>query len=168
MEGELIDTFDEEGMRTGKATRKEAHAKGYIHKSVMFFILDRKGRIFVNQRTKEKDFYPEYYSIALGGHVSAGDIHDRAVLREAEEEAGIRDVPAIFITSFKKRHDEKDRENVKVYAFVADGELKLDPKEIKHGRFMSPDELEGLMKKEKFLPETVITDSTAAFSFVRK
>ncbi len=154
MSSELIDIFDEDGRRKGESTRKQAHAKGLIHKSVLFFILDRQGSVFVNQRTKEKDFYPEYWSIVLGGHVPSGEIHDRAVLREAEEEAGIVDVPSIFITSFKKRYDMEDRENVKVYAFVVGDYPRLDPKEIKTGRFMTVGEIEEKMKAYKFLPET--------------
>jgi len=155
MSTELLDTFDEEGRFLGRENRSKVHERGHVHKTVMFFILDRQGRAFVSQRTKGKDFYPEYWSIVLGGHVPAGEIHDRAVIREAEEEAGIVGVPSIFMTTFRKRYDREDRENVKVYAFVIEGEPKLDTREIKTGRFMAIEEIEEKMKVEKFLPETV-------------
>ncbi len=156
MTDEMLDVFDENGMLIRQEKRSVIHKKGLIHKTVVFFIFDRDGRVFVNQRTANKEFYPEYWSIVLGGHVTAGDIHDNAVIKEAHEEAGIKGVPSIFIKRFEKMHDKEDREIVKVYAFVVDDMPKLDPNEIKTGRFMTMEELEEKIKKEKFLPETDI------------
>ncbi len=150
---ELFDIVSEEDEVIGQATRKEVHTKGYIHRSVFFYLFDKQGRVFVNQRTANKEFYPEYWSIVFGGHVHAGESYEDAVLREAKEEAGIEEKP-IFITSFKKRFDKNDKENVKVYGLVANHEPKLNPNELKQGWFMLLKELEQKLKEEKFLPET--------------
>ena len=83
----------------------------------------------------------------------AGESYEDAVSRELKEEAGIRELP-VFIGSFKKRFDENDKENVRVYAFVTGRALSLDPGEIKHGLFMTMAELEKKMKEDLFLPET--------------
>ena len=111
------------------------------------------GRIFVNQRTDTKEFYPGYWSIVFGGHVQAGEDYPDTVGREAEEEAGVTS-PPFFMASFKKRFDDRDRENIKVFGFVADREPVLDQTEIKQGTFMTLEELEGKINEEKFLPET--------------
>ncbi len=153
MKSEMLDVLDDEGKVIGKAPRSEVHTKGRIHRTVMFFLLDRHGRVFVNQRTENKDFYPGYWSIVLGGHVSSGQSYEDAVRREAEEEAGITTEP-FFIASYKKRHDRQDREDVMVYGFVTDGKPRLDPGEIKSGSFMTMEETERKMQTEKFLPET--------------
>lgn len=150
---ELFDTVSDEDDVVGRATRKEAHTKGLIHRSVLFFIFDREGRVFVSQRTDNKDFYPGYWSIVFGGHVHAGESYEDAVMRELEEEAGIREKPS-FMGAFKKRFDEKDKENVRVYAFVTGRVLAVDPQEIKQGTFMTMSELEKKMKEARFLPET--------------
>lgn len=150
---ELFDTVSDEDDVVGRATRKEAHTKGLIHRSVLFFIFDRESRVFVSQRTDNKEFYPGYWSIVFGGHVHAGESYEDAVMRELEEEAGIREKPS-FMGAFKKRFDEKDKENVRVYGFVAKHELIVNPVEIKQGLFMTPRELEEKMRNEKFLPET--------------
>jgi isopentenyldiphosphate isomerase len=150
---ELFDIVGDGDEVIGRATRKEAHTLGHIHRSVLFFIFDREGRVFVGQRTDNKEFYPGYWSIVFGGHVNAGESYEDAVSRELEEEAGIREKPA-FIGSFKKRFDEKDKENVRVYMLVAKQELVVDPGEIKQGLFMPAGELEEKMRSEKFLPET--------------
>ncbi|MFH0956459.1 MAG: NUDIX domain-containing protein [Candidatus Aenigmatarchaeota archaeon] len=153
MAEEFLDVLDEKGNVTGKAKRSEVHGKGLIHRTVMFFIFDAKGRIFVNQRTQDKEFYGGCWSLVLGGHVSSGQTHDKAVLREAEEEAGIRGVRPESVGSFRKR-DGRDQEHVHVYAFTISGKPRLDPSEIRRGTFMTIGQAGEKMKRENFLPET--------------
>ncbi len=149
---ELFSVVDEDDNVIGKANRTEVHVKGLIHRSVMFFIFDKKGRILVTQRTKNKEFYKEYWSIGLGGHVNAGETYDEAVVREVKEEANIDEKP-FFMGSFKLRIPEES-ENVRVYGFVTDKKPELDPFEVKQGMFLTREEMEEKIKKEKFLPET--------------
>jgi isopentenyl-diphosphate delta-isomerase type 1 len=149
---EIFDVVDENDNVIGKATRKEVHNKKLIHRSVMFFIFDKKGRILVTQRTKAKDMFPEYWSITLGGHVNSGESYDEAVVREAKEEAGVENKP-FFMGIINKRITE-EKENSKIYGFVTDGIIKLDKVELKQGMFLTMRELKDKIKKEKFLPET--------------
>ena len=125
---EIYDVVDEDDKVIGKATRKKIHDKRLIHRSVMFFIFDKKGRIFVTQRTKHKEFYKEYWSIVLGGHVNSGETYEEAAIRECKEETGMENKP-VFMGSFKQRILE-EKENVKVYAFYTDKFPKLDTFEI--------------------------------------
>jgi len=152
MTEEIFDVVNEDDKIVGKATRKEVHDKKLIHRSVMFFIFDKKRRILVTQRTKTKDMFPEYWSITLGGHVNSGESYDEAVVREAKEEAGVESKP-FFMGIIKKRIPE-EKENSKVYGFVAGEKIKLDKGELKQGMFLNIEEIIQKMKKEKFLPET--------------
>ena len=152
---ELFDIVSDGDEVIGRATRKDAHTIGHIHRSVLFFIFDDEGRVFVSQRTDNKEFYPGYWSIVFGGHVHAGESYEDAVASELEEEAGIRAKPAVM-GSFKKRFDEKDKENVRVYAIVTGRALAVDPREIKQGSFMTMAELEKKLKEDRFLPETAL------------
>ena len=152
MKDEIYSVVNEDDKVIGKATRKEVHVKKLTHRSVMFFIFDKKGRILVTQRTKNKEFYKEYWSIGLGGHVNAGETYDETVVREVKEEANIDDKP-FPMGSFKLRLPEES-ENARVYGFVIDKKPELDPFEVKQGIFMTREEMEEKIKKEKFLPET--------------
>ncbi len=149
---EMLDIVDDADNVTGQAERSRVHEEGLIHRTVMFFIFDEAGRVFVNQRAMDKEFFGGAYSVALGGHVSAGQTYEQAVRREAFEEAGIKTEPHM-IAKFKKRIDEES-ENVTVYSFTIDGLPKLDEKEIISGRFMDLDEAKVMMETKKFLPET--------------
>lgn len=154
MKEEAFDVVDENDEVVGQASRKECHEKGVIHRSVMFFVFDEEGRVLVTKRTGSKDFFPGYWSIVLGGHVNSGEIYEDAVLREVKEELGIEAKP-IFLKSFKKRIPE-EKENVKVYSFVARGPIKLSMEELERGEFLQMDELEERLKCERFLPETEV------------
>ena len=148
---EIYDVVDEDDNIIGKASREQIHKNKLIHRSVMFFIFDKKGRILVTQRTKTKEFYKEYWSIGLGGHVLSGESYDEAVVREAKEEANVDEKP-IPMGSFKLRLPEEN-ENVRVYGFYTD-EVELNPFEIKQGMFLTRKEMKEKLRKEKFLPET--------------
>jgi len=149
---EFFDVVDEGDNVVGRASRRECHQKGLLHRSVVFFVFDKDGKVLVNRRTMNKDFFPGYWSIALGGHVHSGEGYDDAIGREIEEEVGISAKP-FRITSYKKRIPE-EKENVVVYGVLADKKPKLDPTEIEEASFMSMGEMEKAVKERKFLPET--------------
>jgi isopentenyldiphosphate isomerase len=152
---ELLDIFDDAGRIAGQTTRREAHTAGHIHRSVLFFLLDENHRVFVNQRTAGKEFYPEYWSVVFGGHVPAGETYEQAVRREAEEEAGINGEPQYF-GSFQKRFDAFDKEDVQVFAFITNQAPRLDPGEIQGGEFVEIDQLGTWLATHPFLPETAV------------
>ncbi|MBM3303595.1 MAG: NUDIX domain-containing protein [Candidatus Aenigmarchaeota archaeon] len=156
MQDEIFDVVDDNDNVVGTATRKEVHARGLIHRSVLFFLLDRKGRVFVSQRTATKEFFPEYWSIVFGGHLHSGETYEQAVARESEEELGLKLKP-IFVADYRLRWLEgrlTDNENSKVYALVTDEEPTLDAGELKQGSFMTLEEAKKKIKAERFLPET--------------
>jgi isopentenyl-diphosphate delta-isomerase type 1 len=154
MRSEIFDVVDEDDNIKGKASREECHKKGLIHRSVMFFVFNEEGKILVTKRTQKKDFFPGYWSMVLGGHVHSGESHDEAVVREMEEELGLKAKP-FFIDTFKKRIPE-EKENVKVYGIIAKDKITLNNDELEKGDFLGLDELEEKFKVHNFLPETKI------------
>jgi isopentenyldiphosphate isomerase len=152
MSEERFDVVDEDDKMIGEATRSECHEKGWIHRSVMFFVFDANKKVLVTKRTQNKDFFPGFYSIVLGGHVRSGESYEEAVVREIAEEIGV-DTPPYFIGSFKKRIPE-EKENVKVFGVVVKDKIKLNEDELESGEFLEFNELENMIEKEKFLPET--------------
>lgn len=154
---EIFDVVDDEDNVVSKAERSKVHGSGLIHRSVFFFVFNEKNEILVNKRSKTKEFYPCYYSIAFGGHLNSGESYEQAVIREAEEELGIRNAMPVFIKFFKRRKEEKDRENVKLYAFFINSreKLKIDKSEVSEAFFVSIEKVKELMKEKKFIPDTV-------------
>jgi isopentenyldiphosphate isomerase len=149
---EVLDVVDDQDRVLSRAPRSRVLKDYLIHRAVMFFVFDDEERVLVNQRSEAKEIYPGYWSIAFGGHVLAGESYDGAVRRELREETGLETEPRL-ITSFQKRTAD-ERENVKVYAVTADREPALFPDEIAQGRFMTLAEINEMLSRFDFLPET--------------
>jgi isopentenyldiphosphate isomerase len=149
---EFLDIVDDQDRVLSRAPRSRVLSDYHIHRAVMFFVFDEEERVFVNQRSETKDIYPGYWSIAFGGHVLSGESYDDAARREIREEVGL-DVPARQIGGFQKRTAD-ERENVKVYGVTANRELVLYAEEIAQGQFMTLAELNQMIPRFDFLPET--------------
>ncbi len=151
---EYLDIVDENDKVVGRCTREEAHSKGKRHRTVMFFVLSPDGKIMVTKRTDNKDFFPGYRSVVMGGHVSSGDTYEEALKREAREEIGtFGDYKEIG--RFTKDIPE-ETENVKLYTIEVDPEdVRLSKDEFVEGRFIPlNDILKDVEKSDDFLPET--------------
>lgn len=164
LDTEELDVVDERDRVLSRAGRRRIHEDYLIHRSVMFYVFDEEERVFVNQRSTTKEIYPSYWSIAFGGHVLAGESYDAAAVRELLEETGLDDQP-FLMTSFQKRTAD-ERENVKVYGVRASSDLNLLAAEIEDGRFTTMAELNEMLSRFDFLPETpallkILTDYTA-------
>lgn len=87
---ELLDVLDEEGNITGKTEDKDIiHAKGLWHKEVEVWIVNEEGKILIQKRSEIKKQAPNKYSITAG-HVENGENVEDAMVREIEEEIGIK------------------------------------------------------------------------------
>lgn len=91
---ELLDIVDENDEVVGQARRGEAYARRLRHRCVFILARDADGRIFVHRRAARKLIFPSRYDMFVGGVVGVGESYDQAALREAEEELGVRGLPA--------------------------------------------------------------------------
>ena len=152
MREEIVLIVDAENRECGSAPRSRVRAERLWHRATYIFVLDSSGQLYVQKRTMTKDIYPGYWSIAFGGHVLSGESYDAAARREILEEVGL-DAPARQIGGFQKRTAD-ERENVKVYGVIADREPALFADEIAQGQFMTLAELNQMIPRFDFLPET--------------
>jgi len=71
---------------------KEYHKKGKVsvrHKDIKLILMNSKGFVILQRRSKWKGSNPGMWDKTVGGHVIAGDTEDLAVLKECAEELGI-------------------------------------------------------------------------------
>ncbi len=151
---EFVDIVDEKDEVIGRCSRDEAHSGGLRHRTVMFFALSPDNNILVTKRTKNKDFFPEYRSVVMGGHVRAGDSYEEALKQEVKEEIGtFGDYQEIG--GFTKDITE-ETENVRLYTVKVNPErVRLSQDEFVKGVFMSLDDiLKEVEHHDDFLPET--------------
>lgn len=108
---ELIDVLDENGNKTGEIlTRKQIHKKGLCHKIVVISIIDEKGNILMQQRSKNKSKNPGKWDVAVAGHVSSGQTSTEAAIRETLEEVGIKvkEKELEYVLTYKNKENVKE------------------------------------------------------------
>ncbi|MBI4144729.1 NUDIX domain-containing protein [Candidatus Woesearchaeota archaeon] len=87
---ELVDVVDEQGWPLRVVTRKHAHRFGLMHRAVRVLVFNRRGEVFVQQRSKTKDVNPGLWEGSLAGHQRHGETPVHTAVREAREELGLR------------------------------------------------------------------------------
>src|SRR3989338_5717465 len=99
-EEELVDIVDENNQVIGKSSRSEVHKKGNIHRALSVLILNSKGQILLQKRSKNKSVHPMSWDISTSEHVLAGESYEDAGVRSVIEELGV-DVTIEKVTSAK-------------------------------------------------------------------
>jgi isopentenyldiphosphate isomerase len=104
--GEKIETFDLKGNFLGAVDREKFYSEikrefeknnkiSRKIKSVRILLMNSKGRIYLQKRSKLKNENPGLYDKTVGGHVLLNHTFDMTVVRECAEELGI---PASILT----------------------------------------------------------------------
>lgn len=86
---ERFDVVDAEDRVIGVETRFEVHRLGLRHRATHLLIYNRRGELFLQQRSLEKDNFPGVWDSSASGHLDAGETYDACVVREAREELGV-------------------------------------------------------------------------------
>jgi isopentenyldiphosphate isomerase len=150
---EKIDELDAAGLVVGVTTRAEMRARKLPHRCVYILVFNRRGDLFVHQRTPTKDVFPSFWDVTVGGVVAAGETYDVGAVREGGEELGVVLSPE-YLFPF---HFSNERTTCfgQVYRTVHDGPFRLQAEEIVQGEFVSPEELEERFRQSPFCPDGV-------------
>jgi isopentenyldiphosphate isomerase len=138
---EWFDVVDERDAVVGRATRREVHARGLLHRAVHILVYDRAGRVFLQKRSMKKDLCPGLWDSSASGHLDAGEDYDTAAVRELGEEIGIRGAGSPERWRRIEACAETAQEFVWVYRLDYDGPLVLEPEEIERGEWLAPAEV---------------------------
>ena len=87
---ELVDLYDEDRIPLGRTAERHApKGPGEYRTVVHVCIFDSRGRLLIQQRSREKDSWPEAWDVSVGGGVDAGETSRQAAEREVREELGL-------------------------------------------------------------------------------
>ncbi len=151
---ELFDVVDTQDCVIGTAPRGEVHAKKLVHRATHVLVHGAQGRFFLQRRSLGKDTFPDCWDSSCSGHLDAGEDYPIAARRELGEEIGWHDASLPLRPLLKlNASPETGHEFIQVYLLgpIA-GPFDLTPAEISEGRWVSPAELDALVRDE---PETI-------------
>ncbi len=151
---EIFPVVDDGGKVIGEATRDKCHSGSFLlHPVVHCVIINSKGEWLLQLRSMDKSIQPGKWDTSVGGHVQAGESVQNALLREIEEEVGIK----VEIDRCEYLHEYSMRSAVEaeyVYSYrmtCDEGFVKQDS-EIAELKFFSIDEIREKIGSGVFTP----------------
>lgn len=139
---ELFDVVNDKDQVIDRLSRSEVHARSLLHRSVHMLVFDSDGHVFLQLRNDDRDCDPGLWDSSVGGHLQSGETYDHAIIREADEELGIK-LNATPTRLFKlQASQETAYEFCWVYQLIDDGPFQIDPNEAADGRWFSDQEID--------------------------
>ncbi len=135
---EVFDVVDEQDQVTGQRTRGEVHHCGLRHRAVHVFVFNRRGELFLQQRSHLKDVSPLAWDSSAAGHLDSGESYTAAALRELREELGIVTAATERILKLTAGPGT-DNEFVELHVARHDGKLRWPAEEVRTGEWFAPD-----------------------------
>jgi len=150
VEEQLI-LVDERNRAIGSATKTIVHRAGLLHRAFSIFIVDARGRIVVQQRTREKYHSGGLWANSCCGHPRFGERTIAAARRRLNEELGIRSTLSFgFFARYQIALDRGMQENEFVYVYFGrlTAELRPDPAEVAAIALLSCEEISRRIEHE--------------------
>lgn len=156
---EIWDLYNKNRCLTGKTmVRGEPIPENSYHLVVHVWIHDGNGRYLISQRSKSRRRNPLLWE-CVGGSVLAGEDSLTAVLRETEEEVGVKLCPSDGKLLFYKIREVINgtpfSDIVDVWLFKYNGSVELKnatTDEVEQVRWMTVDEIQKLWDNGLFVP----------------
>ena len=115
---ELFEIIDKSGKVIGKEKRSIVHKTGLLHRTSDVFVLDKDGKIFIQQRSFKKLIGPGLWDMSAAEHLKPGESFEQAAIRGVKEELGVKAIDLKKIGEREQRakfKDLTDNENVEVF-----------------------------------------------------
>lgn len=150
---ELLTVVDEEDVVVGEATRAEIHEGQMLHRAVHVFVINRKGELFLQKRSKLKDVCPGLWDSSAAGHVDSGETYEECAKRELLEELGI-EVGQVHRVGKLPATVETGWEFVELYGVRWDGAVRFPCVEIETGLWVTMNQARAWLecRPEDFAP----------------
>lgn len=142
---ELFDVVDEQDRVVGQAPRREVHARGLWHRAVHVLVVNGRGQVFLQKRSRGKDTFPGAWDSSASGHLVAGEDYDTTAVRELEEEIGWRPAQPPRRLFKLAACPETGGEFVWVYTVAGEGPFRLHSEEVERGEWFTPTEIDRWM-----------------------
>ena len=157
---ELIDVVNEKNEVIGTAFRREAWKKKLSRRVSHLWVFNNKGELLISKRPLNIKPYPGIWTSTAGGHVAAGESHEQAAYREAQEELGVVFQSLTYALTLNYHHPDGHLLFIGLWYCVREKGTKgmsFDAAEIAETRWISLPKLKREMKKnpEIFNPEFV-------------
>jgi len=145
------------GYKEGSALKQED-----IYRVSALWVTNSQGEILLARRHHTKTHHPRKWGPAVAGTVDEGETYQDNILKEAEEELGLKNIKLILGPKIKT--DDEYRHFTQWYLLNIDkkiDEFKIQEDEVEEIKWFSPEELKKQLEEhpDEFLPNFKINFS---------
>lgn len=154
MTDELVDLVDDADGVVGVTTRAAMRRHVLLHRAVFVAVVSSAGSVLVHRRSPDKDVWPGWWDLAVGGVVASGESYDEAARRELAEELGVGG-PAPEPIGRGRYDGPEVRCLARVYRVCHDGPFRFADGEVVEASFVDRAELARRLRRDRFCPDSV-------------
>ncbi|MGT2934637.1 NUDIX hydrolase [Streptococcus castoreus] len=150
---EFWDVYTVDREKTGQMMKRgDEFEVGAYHLVVHICLFNDKGEMLIQQRQKDKEGWPSFWDVTVGGSALAGETAQEAAMRELEEELGLSlDLTGMrphFTINFNKGFDDTFlvRKPVDLETLI------LQKEEVQAVRWASCAEILAMIDEGSFIP----------------
>lgn len=149
---EAVAWIDEGDKVKSVVPRSLMRSRNLLHRAVYVLVWDASGRIFVHQRSFQKDLYPGFWDLCITGVPQLGESYEEAARRELQEEIGLADARTTELFSIRYQ-DAYTNVLGRVYSCRTSASPVIQDSEIVAGFFVDLGRLTELLATQKFCPD---------------
>lgn len=150
---EWLDIVDENDAVIGRERRGVIHERGLMHRSAQVLVFRSNGDLLLQKRSRSKDEFPGLWDSSAAGHLDRGEDYRDCARRELEEELGITDAQGLEQLFKMPACADTGFEHCTVFRCHHDGPFRLQSDEVDEVHWISPTEMDRLVKN----PDTPLT-----------
>lgn len=146
---EFVVLIDEKDTPLGLMEKQEAHVAGLLHRAFSVFVFNSKNELLLQQRADEKYHSPGLWTNSCCSHPRENELYEEAAHRRLNEELGFDcEIEEKFHFIYKAELGENlfEHELDRVFVGYYEGEMKINPEEVKAVKWIPMEELISDMK----------------------
>jgi isopentenyl-diphosphate delta-isomerase type 1 len=126
----------------GQERRSVVHQSGQWHRGVHLFLFDARGRLLVQQRSKNRAQFPSTLDCSVSEHVKPGECYLHAAYRGLQEELGAGPLTLRRLVQFRMNYGPGDNMISELYeGSIAPAAVSFDAGEIEQISYFDLDRL---------------------------
>jgi 16S rRNA (adenine1518-N6/adenine1519-N6)-dimethyltransferase len=143
---ELFDVVNEDDEVLRQEERGTVHAQNLLHRAVHVFLVNKRGELFLQKRSRLKDVHPGLWDSSVSGHLDAGETYEAAACREVREEAGQEDLELERVARIAAC-EGTGGEFVELFTAAPTGPIRFPCSEVESGLWMAPGEISAWIER---------------------
>lgn len=141
---EMVVLIDEQDQVLGLMEKQQAHVAGVLHRAFSVFVFNSKNELLLQQRADEKYHSPGLWTNSCCSHPRENETYAEAAHRRLVEEMGFDcEIEEKFHFIYKAQLGEElfEHELDRVFVGYYEGEITINPEEVKAYKWIEMDEL---------------------------